>query len=71
MVRFLFISFLAVGLFIVASEALRLPPIATAKGIKTAVKSQQSLLGVILTAVVMPIVKLVSPFIMIADFKEK
>jgi len=66
----IFIAF-AGGLFIVSSEVLGLPPIATAKGIKTAVKSQQSLLDYLLTVVVMPIVKIISPFIVVADYKEK
>ena len=71
MIYFLIFAFFAGGLFIISSEALGLPPLATAKGVKTAVKSQQSLLDSILTAVVMPIVKIVSPFMMIADYKEK
>lgn len=66
----IFIAF-AGGLFIVTSEVLGLPPTATAKGIKTAVKSQQSLLDYLLTVVVMPIVKIISPFIVVADYKEK
>ena len=71
MIYFLIFIALAGGLFIVSSEALGLPPIATAKGVKTAVKSKQSLLDSLLTVVVMPIVKIVSPFMMIADYKEK
>ena len=71
MIYFLIFAFFAGGLFIVSSEALGLPPIATAKGVKTAVKSKQSLLDSLLTVVVMPIVKIVSPFMMIADYKEK
>lgn len=71
MIYFLIFAFFAGGLFIVSSEALGLPPIATAKGVKTAVKSKQSFLDSLLTVVVMPIVKIISPFMMIADYKEK
>ena len=71
MIYFIIFAFFAGGLFIVSSEVLGLPPIATAKGVKIAVKSRQSLLDSLLTVVVMPIVKIVSPFIMIADYKEK
>ena len=71
MIYFLIFIVLAGGLFILSSEALGLPPIATAKGIKIAVKNQESFLDYVLTVVVMPIVKVVSPFIMIADYKEK
>ena len=43
MIYFLIFAFFAGGLFIISSEALGLPPLATAKGVKTAVKSQQSI----------------------------
>lgn len=66
----IFIAF-ACGLFIISSEALGLPPIATAKGIKIAVRSQHSIVDSLLTVVVMPMVKIVSPFIIVADYKEK
>ena len=71
MTYFLIFVFFAGGLFILSSEALGLPPLATAKGVKTAVRSRQSFLDALLTAVVMPIVKIVSPFIVIAEYKEK
>jgi len=71
MIYLIIFSFLAGGLFIVSSEALGLPPISTVKGVKTAVKNQQSLPDTILTVVVMPIVKIVSPCILIAEYKEK
>ena len=71
MIYFIIFAFFAGGLFIITSEVLGLPPTATAKGVKIAVKSQQSLLDSLLTVVVMPIVKIVSPFMMIADYKEK
>ena len=71
MIYFIIFAFFAGGLFIVSSEVLGLPPIATAKGVKTAVKSRQSLIDSLLTVVVMPIVKIISPFMMIADYKEK
>ena len=71
MIYFLVFFFFAGGLFIISSEVFGLPPIATAKGIKIAVKSQQSFFDTLLTVVVMPIVKIVSPCIMIADYKEK
>ena len=65
MIYLIIFSFLASGLFIVSSEALGLPPISTVKGVKTAVKNQQSLPDTILTVVVMPsypvIVIFVSP----------
>lgn len=66
----IFIAF-ACGLFIISSEVLGLPPIATAKGIKIAVRSQHSIVDSLLTVVVMPMVKIVSPFIIVADYKEK
>lgn len=71
MIYFLIFTAFASGLFFIASEVLGLPPIATARGVKTAVRSQQSLLDYLLTVVVMPIVTVVSPFIVIADYKEK
>ena len=71
MIYLIIFSFLAGGLFIVSSEVIGLPPISTVKGVKTAVKTQQSLPDTILTVVVMPIVKIVSPFILIAEYKEK
>lgn len=71
MIYFFIFFFFACGLFVISSEVLGLPPIATAKGIKIAAKSQQSFIDTLLTVVVMPIVKLVSPFIVIADYKEK
>ena len=71
MICFLVFAFLAGGLFIVSSEVLGLPPIATVKGVKTAVKSKQSFLNVLLTVVVMPVAKIISPFIIMEEYKEK
>ena len=71
MTYFLIFITLAGGLFILFSEFIGLPPIATAKGVKTAVKSQQSLLDSLLTVVVMPIVTIILPFITVSDYKEK
>lgn len=71
MIYFIIFTFFAGGLFAIFSDVLGLPPIATAKGIKIAVKSRQSIVDSILTVVVMPIVKIVSPFIIIAEYKEK
>lgn len=70
MIYFLIFTAFASGLFFIASEVLGLPPIATARGVKTAVRSQQSLLDYLLTVVVMPVVKLVAPIIVIEDYKE-
>ena len=71
MIYFIIFTFFAGGLFAIFSDVLGLPPIATAKGIKIAVKTRQSIVDSILTVVVMPIVKIVSPFIIIAEYKEK
>ena len=71
MIYFLIFIAFASGLFIVSSEVLALPPIATAKGIKTAVKSKRSMLDLLLTVVVMPLVKVVSPFMIITEYKER
>ena len=71
MIYFLAFAFFAGGLFILHSEVVGLPPLATAKGIKTAVRSRQTFFDTLLTVVIMPIVKVVSPFIVIADYKEK
>ena len=70
MIYLLIFAAVASGLFIISSALLGLPPIAPAKGVNLAVKSQQSVIDILLTLIVMPIVKLVSPFIMIAEYKE-
>lgn len=62
---------ITVGLFMIADETLKLPPIATAKGIRLASKSKQSINETLINMLVMPVVKLISPFFIIAPFKEK
>ena len=71
MIYFLIFIMLAGGAFMILSEVLKLPPLATVKGVRIAVKNEESVLEMILTIFVMPIVKIVSPFIVMADFKEK
>lgn len=71
MIYFLIFIMLAGGAFMILSDVLKLPPLATVKGVRIAVKNEESVLEMILTIFVMPIVKIVSPFIVMADFKEK
>ena len=71
MIYFMIFLSLAGGLFMIADEALGLPPAATAKGIRLASKSEQSIADTLLNMLVMPVVKLTAPFFIIAPFKEK
>lgn len=71
MIYFIIFVVLASGLFVLSSELLGLPPVATVKGVKIASKKEQSIMDLLLGTIVMPVVKLVAPFFNIADFKEK
>ena len=54
-----------------ADEILGLPPTATAKGIRLASKSEQSIADTLLNMLVIPVVNLRRRFFIIAPFKEK
>lgn len=71
MIQFMIFSVLAGGLFMVADGILRLPPMATAKGVRLVAKKEQGIVEMLLHMLVMPVVKLISPFFVIAPFKEK
>ena len=71
MIYFMIFLSLAGGLFMITDEILGLPPTATAKWIRFASKSEQSIADTLLNMLVMPVVKLTAPFFIIAPFKEK
>ena len=71
MMYFCIFILLAGGFISLTNELLGLPPYATAKGVKLATKKEQSVGSVLMQAAVMPLVKIVSPFVIMADFKEK
>lgn len=71
MMYFFIFILLAGGFISLTNELLGLPPYATAKGVKLATKKEQALGSVLMQAAVMPLVKIVSPFVIMADFKEK
>lgn len=71
MIYFMIFLLLSGGMFSAACEVLSLPPIATAKGVRLASKKEERLQNMIINIVIMPIVKLVAPFVIMAEFKEK
>lgn len=71
MIYFMIFLLLSGGMFSAACEVLSLPPIATAKGVRLASKKEERLQDMIINIVIMPIVKLVAPFVIMAEFKEK
>jgi len=64
----LFFLSLAGGLFMIADEILGLPPTATAKGLRLASKSEQSIADTLLNMLVMPVVNLRHRFFYYCSF---
>ena len=62
MIQFMIFSVLAGGLFMVADGNLRLPPVATATRNPVSGKKEQGIVEMLLHMLVMPVVKLISPF---------
>ena len=66
MINFLFFIGVTSGLFFILDDVLKLPPLSTTKNIKLATKKEQSIKDKALNFMVMPIVKMVAPFFVIA-----
>ena len=71
MINFLFFIGVTSGLFFILDDVLKLPPLSTTKNIKLATKKEQSIKDKALNFMVMPIVKMVAPFFVIASYKDK
>ena len=62
---------LAAGIYVVACELVGLPPASTGKGVRIAVKKDYSFYDVLNIYFVLPVVKLISPFIRVEEHKKK
>lgn len=63
--------FLAAGMFTMVSQALRLPPASTAKGVRLASQKGFTLNDLLYRLYIKPAAGLIAPYIRMADFKEK
>ncbi len=71
MIYFMVFILLTAGLFAIITQLAGLPPMSTAKGVKLAVREDKGIMDFLDTYFIMPFVKVIAPFIHIADFKEK
>lgn len=62
---------LAAGMFTMAQQVLRLPPVSTAKGVRLASQKGFTLNGLLYRLYIKPVAGLIAPYIRMADFKEK
>lgn len=68
---FIIFIVLSGGLFSIISHLCRLPPSSTGRGIKIATRTDRTFMNFMNEYIIAPFIKILSPFIHIADFKEK
>ena len=71
MITIVVFMLLTAGIYSVVSELAGLPPGSTGKGIRSAVRKERTLYDNLNVYFIMPFVKVISPFIKIADYKKK
>ena len=71
MITIVIFMLLTAGIYSVVSELAGLPPGSTGKGIRSAVRKERTLYDNLNVYFIMPFVKVISPFIKIADYKKK
>ena len=71
MITIVVFMLLTAGIYSVVSELAGLPPGSTGKGIRSAVRKERSLYDNLNVYFIMPFVKVISPFIKMADYKKK
>lgn len=71
MIYFMIFLFLLGGTYSISAHILKLPPYSTSKGVRTATKSNTSLLDTLSVKLISPVIKLTSPLIRLEPFKEK
>lgn len=71
MINIIIFILLASGGFYVLCELAGLPPGSTGKGIRFAVKKERTIYEKLNTYFILPFVKVIAPFIKIADYKKK
>lgn len=71
MITIVVFMLLTAGIYSVVSELAGLPPRSTGKGIRSAVRKERTLYDNLNLYFIMPFVKVISPFIKIADYKKK
>ena len=71
MIMIVIFMLLTAGIYSVVCELAGLPPGSTGKGIRSAVRKERTLYDNLNVYFIMPFVKVISPFIKIADYKKK
>lgn len=71
MIMIVIFMLLTAGIYSLISELAGLPPGSTGKGIRSAVRKERTLYDNLNVYFIMPFVKVISPFIKIADYKKK
>lgn len=71
MINIVIFIILTAGVYSIACEFAVLPPWSTGKGVRIAVRKEKSFYDILNLYFTLPFVKLISPFIKIADYKKK
>lgn len=71
MIMIVIFMLLTAGIYSIVCELAGLPPGSTGKGIRSAVRKERTLYDNLNVYFIMPFVKVISPFIKIADYKKK
>ncbi len=71
LVYFLIFVLITGGIYAVSTEVLKLPPSSTGRGVKIATQKSFSVMDFINEYFIVPLVKILAPFIHMEDFKEK